>query len=57
MEVCLAVHDIIGTCVEGHAMCMDDHAMRECPEHRNGPCPMPGAKVADPYARKQGDRE
>lgn len=38
LEQCIADHDVSITCVEGHVMCDQGHAMQVCPEHINGPC-------------------
>lgn len=59
-ELCLAMHDTAIECVEGHSMCTE-HAAAVCPEHRNGPCLSPGARLADPYRegaeRKMDEQE
>lgn len=49
-EICIATHDVLEVCIEGHHLCEEGHAMPRCTEHVNGPCPHPGAKLADPYA-------
>ena len=39
-EACIADHDTILYCVEGHFMCEEPmHVMQQCAEHQNGPCP------------------
>ena len=48
-EQCLADHSVILECVHGHIMCEDDHPMRICDVHVNGPCYHPGEGLADPY--------
>lgn len=37
-EACIADHDTILYCVEGHFMCEERHQMAQCPEHKNPPC-------------------
>jgi hypothetical protein len=51
-EICVAVHDDWAMCIEGHFMCEEDHAPVLCKVHVNGPCPEPGSKRHDPYARR-----
>lgn len=54
-EVCVAEHSDGLTCEHGHVMCeVAGHQLRRCavPEHNNGPCLAPGAKLADPYTTR-----
>lgn len=51
-ELCLAVHDFPLECVKGHPLCLD-HEPKICPEHVNPPCPEPGSRKHDPYAKAQ----
>jgi len=50
MEVCVAEHNDSLICVEGHGLCTE-HPANVCKVHVNGPCPEPGSKRCDPYAR------
>jgi len=52
-EVCVAEHDTLLTCVQGHVMCQDGHAMQACTDHTNGSCPSPGSRSHDPYGQGQ----
>lgn len=56
VELCLADHSISLECIYGHVQCEDDHPMRVCDLHRNGPCLAPGQMLADPYAMNDARR-
>lgn len=48
-EACVVEHDDGLLCVEGHMCCTEGHAPKGCAVHRNGPCPKPLLRLADPY--------
>jgi len=50
-ELCIATHNTIITCVEDHVMCEEAHALKQCDEHKNPPCPEPGSGRNDPYLK------
>jgi hypothetical protein len=37
-------------CTEGHMQC-EEHPLRGCTEHVNGPCLHPGERLYDPYGK------
>lgn len=37
-ELCLAEHETLITCVQGHLMCQEGHQLQTCSEHQNPPC-------------------
>jgi len=49
-ELCIATHNVLLQCVEGH-VAGDGHPDAVCTVHVNGPCPCPGEGRADPYRR------
>lgn len=40
VEICIAEHSIILECIYGHVLCEENHPMRTCDEHVQGPCPV-----------------